>query len=119
MSRRSLLDVGQPVGRGRHLGGELGTPQPQHAAQLLDPEVVVDDAAHLVQGEAELLERDHPVEARELHGCVGAVAGPLVGPRGRQQPDPVVVTQHPHRHLAQAGELSDGQHVTVLPPDTV
>ena len=89
-------------------------------AQLLRAHLVVDHRAHLGEGEAEVLERDDPVEPGELRGLVRAVAGGRVHVRGPEQADRVVVPQHPDRHAAVAGEVSDSEHDSPgLGPDTM
>ncbi|CAD5959058.1 protein of unknown function [Streptomyces sp. KY75] len=104
------LDLGQPRRRGRHRLRQLRPAQPQHPAQLLRAHPLVQDVPHLLEREAEVLERDDPVEPGELGGAVEAVAGGGVGAVRAQQPDGVVVTQHPARHPPVPGEVSDGEH---------
>jgi hypothetical protein len=68
------LDLAQP---GRVLVEflfQLGAPEREPAAQLLDRDPA-EQLACLGQGEAEVLERDDPVELAELAGRIAAVAG--------------------------------------------
>ncbi len=104
------LHPGQPGGVGRDRRREFRSAQPQHAAQLVDADLLVDEGAHLREGEAEVFEGDDPVESGELAGVVEAVAAGRVDPGGPQQSDRVVVTQHSDRHEPAAGEVSDGEH---------
>jgi hypothetical protein len=113
------LDTEQP---GRALGQlllELCLPQPQHAAQFLRGQLGVDDLVHLLQAEAEILERDDPVQPAELVRRVVAVPGRLVDDRRPEQPDRVVVPEHPGRHLPERREVPDGEHATTFLLDTV
>jgi hypothetical protein len=104
------LDLAQPGRIGVDPRLQVGPPQPQHAAQLVGGDLVVEDRTHLLEREPEILERDDPVEPGQLAGGVRAIAGDGIDVRGREQPDRVVVTQHPDRHPAVTGEVSDTEH---------
>ncbi|OEJ21293.1 hypothetical protein AS594_37430 [Streptomyces agglomeratus] len=69
------LDLDQPRRRRGHRGLQLGPPQPQHGAQFLGGDLFVQDVLDLLEGQAEVLERDDAVEAGQLGGRVVAVAG--------------------------------------------
>ena len=45
---------------------ELGSPEPQHAAQLIDGRVLGKHLADLLQAQTEIPQRDQPVQARKL-----------------------------------------------------
>jgi hypothetical protein len=72
-------------------------------------DVVVDDGGDLVEGEPQILEGHHPVESGELLDGVAPVAGERIDGRRPEQADGVVVAQHPHRHAAGPGEVSDAE----------
>ena len=112
------LDRHQPGADGARLILELDPAQPEHAAQLLRTDLLEQDATHLIEGEAEVLESNEAIEDVQLLGRIGAVAGPRIHVIGPQQPELVVVTQHPHRHLTESSEVRD-VHDSVLPPHTV
>jgi hypothetical protein len=113
------LDAGQPGRTAGELVLELRLPQPQHAAQLLRGQLRVEDLADLLQAEAEILERDDAVQPGELVGRVEPVPGRLVDDRRPEQPEGVVVPQHPRRHLTERREVSDGEHAATFRLDTV
>jgi hypothetical protein len=106
----SCRHAGESGRVGRQLGLQLGTPQAQHPAQLGDVHPVVEDREDLLEGEAEVLERDDPVEPAQLFGVVEPVPAGRVDRGGPQQPDRVVVAQHPDRYPAELGEVSDTEH---------
>jgi hypothetical protein len=106
----SRLDLGQPRRVGGQLGLQFGLAQPQHAAQLLGADLLVQHRPDLVQAEAEILQRDDAVEPGQLAGRVEAVAAGRVDPRRAEQPGRVVVPQHPHRDPAVPGEFPNGEH---------
>jgi hypothetical protein len=107
-----LREPGRPRGQ---RGFELRAPQRQHAAHLLDRDLVGQQRRHLLEGEPEVLQRDDPVEPRQLARRVAAVAGRGVDAGRAQQPDRVVVAQHPDRHPAVAGEVADREHPPIIP----
>lgn len=57
---------------------ELSATEPEHAAQLLRTELRLDDLAHLLQGEPEILQGDDPVQPAELVSRVVAIPGGVV-----------------------------------------
>ena len=110
MSRSRAWTRFDPVPAVEDLGLELGLPQPQHGPQLVAGELLVDDGPHLLQPQAEVLQRDDPVQPAQLAGPVIPVAGVRIDVFRAQQPDRVVVPQHAHRHPAEPGEVSDTDH---------
>ena len=81
------LDLGQPGAVGGDLRLQLSSAQPQHPVQHVDAELLLHHHAHLIQGEAEVLQRDDPVESGELAGRVEAVAAGWVDiGQGRSSP---------------------------------
>jgi hypothetical protein len=93
---------------------DLGSAQPQHPAQLLDRDSVVEHLADLLQAEADVTQGDDAVQPVQLMDAVAAVTVGRVDPIGPEQADLVVVAQHAWRHLSEPGELSDVQHDDVL-----
>jgi hypothetical protein len=89
---------------------QLGLAQPQHPAQLFGADLLVQHGAHLVEGEAEIFQRDDAVEPRKLAGLIEPVAAGRVDPSREEQPGRVVMTQHADRHPTVPGEVSDGEH---------
>src|SRR5690606_32264538 len=87
----SRLDPGQPRRVFGYLGGQLRAAEPQHAVQLLRPYLLLEDLPHLFEAEAEILERDQPVEPGQLSYVVVAIAGDRVDPSGAEQAECVVV----------------------------
>src|SRR5436189_166284 len=78
--------------------------------QFLDADLLVEHRADLLQREAEVLQRHSPVEPAQLADLVRPVAGHGVDVRGPEQADRVVVAQHPYRHTAVSGEISNVHH---------
>jgi hypothetical protein len=114
------LDLSESRAVGRYLLLQLGLPQPQHAAQLSRADVFVQGRGHLLQGEAQVLQGDNPVQPGELGCFVKAITGRGVDEGRLEQPDRVVMTQHPDGYPAVPGELSNGKHDTpCLVSDTV
>ncbi len=89
---------------------DLGAADPQHSSELIERRLVVEELADLVEAEAEIAQRQQPVQTRELRHRVRAVPVVGVDALGTQQADLVVVPQHPRRDLAEAGKVSDAQH---------
>ncbi len=87
--------------------------EPQHAPQLVERDLVVDDLADLGQREPEIAQGEDPVQPLELVGPVPAIAGLRVDLRRRQEAEVVVVVQRPHRHLGHTGERSDPEHDSI------
>jgi len=61
---------------------QLCPPQAQHAAQFLRCHRLVQQAADLLEAEPEILERQYPVQARQLLRRIVAVPGIAVDPLG-------------------------------------
>jgi hypothetical protein len=93
---------------------ELGLAQHQHAADLLRRDLVPEHPADLVEGQAELLERQDAVELAELAGAVVPVAGLRIGAHRAQQADAVVIAQQPPGDAGDLRELSDPEHGATL-----
>jgi hypothetical protein len=74
---------------------DLGLAHAQHAPELLERRLVVEEVADLVQAEAEIPQRKQPVQASQLVRGVRAVARDGIHSFRLQQPDLVVVAQHP------------------------
>lgn len=104
------LDLDEPCRRGGHRALQLGPTQPQHGAQFLGGDLLVQDLLDLLKGQAELFQSDDTVEAGELGSRVVPVAGGRVDMGRAQQSGGVVVTQHADRYAAVPGEVSDGEH---------
>jgi hypothetical protein len=78
------------------------------------------DRLRLLQGEAQVFQRDDAVQLGELSGLVEAVPGGRVDAGRTEQADRVVVPEHADRYPAVPCELPDAEHDgLVLPPDTV
>jgi hypothetical protein len=103
----------RPLGLRCHALRGFRPTEPQHAPELVDRDLVVDDLADFGQREPEIAQGKDPVQPLELVGAVPAVAGLRVDLRRRQQADVVVVVQGPHRHLGHAGERSDPEHGSI------
>ena len=88
----------------------------EHAADLVEDDVFGQRLADLLQGEAQVLQRQDAVQARELGGGVVAVAGRRIDRLGFEQPDVRVVAQLADRGLRDAGEVADLEHVAPLWP---
>ncbi len=73
---------------------QFGLAQPQHPAELLGADLLVQHGAHLFEGEAEVFQRDDAVEPCELAGFVEPVAGGRGDPGRAEQPGRVVMAQH-------------------------
>jgi hypothetical protein len=86
----------------------------QHSSQLVNRQLFVEDGADLVKLEAEVAQGHEAVESSELVGRVVAISGNGIDPARAEQSDLVVVVQHPRRHLAESGEVSNGQHGVVI-----
>lgn len=104
------LDRLQPGCVGDDRRAQLVGPGLQQRPPLASVQLVVEDPADLFEGEPEILQRDEPVGPLQLVRGIAAVAGERIHPRRREQPEPVVVPQHAHRHPGQSRELSDTQH---------
>ena len=87
---------------------------PQHPPQLVNGQVLVEDRADLLEVEAEVAQGHEAVEPGQLVCRVIAVAGRGIHPVGAEEADLVVVAKHPRGHLAEPGEVSDGQHGVVI-----
>jgi hypothetical protein len=87
--RQAGLDAGEASGLGLDLRVDLGPAQPEPAAQLGGGD---------------------PVQLGKLARLVEAVSAGRVDAGGLEQPDRVVVAQHPDRDPAVALELSDAEH---------
>lgn len=121
-----LLDeVEAPFHIDESRGGEpvlllhLGTPDAQECRDPVGVDALGEDRRDVVETEAELTQGDDPVQTLELRRIVRPVAGELDHVGGDEQPGRVPVPEHPVGHLADLRERSDGQHVSVLPSDTV
>ena len=53
---------------------DLGSPQPQHSAKLLDRDVLGEDLPNLLQAEADVAQRHDAVESPQLVNAVEAVS---------------------------------------------
>jgi hypothetical protein len=104
------LDPGQPGGLGFDLCLNFGPPENEHAAKLGRAYPLVEYRAHLLESEAEVLQGDNAIQVRKLAGRIEAVRSIRIHVRGLEQPDLVVVTQHPNRDPAVPGKLSDAEH---------
>src|SRR5690349_3468467 len=114
------LDPGEPGRLGLDAGLDLRPAQPEHAAQFRRADLLREDRLHLLQGEAEVLERDDAVQLVELARLVEAVPGSRIDAGRPDQPDRVVVPEHPDRDAAVPCELPDAEHdVSGLQPHTV
>ncbi len=91
----------------------LRVAEAQHAAQLVDGHLVVDDLADLGEREPEVAEGEDPVQSLELVSAVPAVPGLRVDLRRRQEAHVVVVVQGAHRHLGHTGERPDPEHDSI------
>src|SRR5438552_3775686 len=92
----------------------LGPTHPQHPPQLVNSQLLVEDGANLIEVEAEVSQSHEAVESSELMRRVIAIASSGIHPDGVEEADLVVVAQHPRRHLAEPGEVSDGQHGVLI-----
>jgi hypothetical protein len=88
------LDLRQPGCVRGDLGLQFGLAQSQHSAQLPGADLLIQNRAHLLEGEAEILQGNDAVEPRELTGLVEPVAAGRVDLGRAEQPDRVVVAQH-------------------------
>jgi hypothetical protein len=98
---------------------DLGLPQPEHPPQFLYRYLTGEGLPDLFQAEAEVAQGHDRVQLAQLLNAVQAVPTGRPDLLGNQQAKLVVVPQHARRHLAEPGELSDGQHVPLIRPDTV
>src|SRR5207248_6664078 len=74
---------------------DLGSADPQHAPELFDRRVLLENVANLLQGEAQFAQGHYPVEPAQLAGSVKPVSVGRVDLVRREQADLVVVAQHP------------------------
>ena len=86
----------------------------EHPAELFERHLVVQDHADLIEGETEVAQGQQPMQTAELRDPVRPVPGGRVHSLGLQQTDLVVVTKHPRRNPAEAGEVSDAQHDDII-----
>ena len=117
--QQARLDPGQPGRLGLNAIKDLGSAQLEHAAQLGRADLFGQDRLHLLQGEAEVLQRDDAVQLGQLPGLVEAVPVDSINAGRTEQADRVVVPEHADRYAAVPGELPDAEHGPVVPPDTV
>jgi hypothetical protein len=89
---------------------ELGSAKTQHPGELLERRLTVEQSADLLKREAQVTQRQQPVKAGELVHAVRAVTRIRVDAFRPEQPQLVVVAEHPRRDLPEPGELSDVQH---------
>jgi 8-oxo-dGTP pyrophosphatase MutT (NUDIX family) len=89
---------------------DLRAANAQHAAELLERWIFLEQATDLIEAQAEIPQREQSVQTGELGDTVRAVARCRVDLCGTQQPELVVVPQRAGRHVAEAGEISDAQH---------
>jgi hypothetical protein len=114
------LDPGEPGRLGLDPGLDLRPAQLEHPAQFGRGHLLLEDRLHLLQGEAELLERDDAVQLVQLARLVEAVPRVRVDAGRPDQPDRVVVPEHPDRNAAVPCEFPDAEHdVSGLQPHTV
>ena len=71
----------------------LGSAQGQHAANLFRRDVVEHHAFNLVERQAQLFQRQDPIEIRQLVSAVIAVAGKLIGVTRLEEADLVVISK--------------------------
>jgi hypothetical protein len=102
--------LGQPRGVGVDLLRQLGMATAKQITQLLGRDLLVEDLPALREAEAELLQRHQRIHAADLRCRVPAVARVVLDPDGGDEPELVVVTQHPDRHAGVTSEISDAQH---------
>ena len=85
----------------------------QHRHELLERWIVVEQLADPFEAEAQVAERDHPVQSLELGDSIEAVSALRVHAIRAQDAELVVVAERSRRHLAEPGEISDAQHDVV------
>ena len=81
---------------------QLGAPQDEHAAKLVEHDPVQEPPG-LGEGEPELLQGHDPVEPPQLLRRIAAVPGVRVDRHRPQQPDIVVVPERANRYARRAG----------------
>src|SRR5215469_11558047 len=104
------LDPGEPGSLGLYLSLDLGPAQPEHAAQFRRAHLLLQDRLHLLQGEAKILQRDDAVQLGELARLIEAVSAGRLDAGWTEQPDRVVVPEHPDRDATVPRELTDTEH---------
>lgn len=95
---------------------DLGLANAQHAPQLIERRLRIEQPADLLEAEAEIPQRQEPVEPAPLGHGIGPISRCRVDPAGLEQSQLVVVAQHPGRDLSESGELSDVQHDDLSDP---
>ena len=111
MSMTLYLKNGAPAGaRPRAPSQQL-----EHPAKFRRAHLLRQDRLHLLQAEAEVLQRDDAVQLGELARLIETVAAGRIDAGGPEQPDRVVVPEHPDRDAAVPCELPDTEHDVFRP----
>jgi hypothetical protein len=93
---------------------QLGLPEAQHASQFVRRHRLFQQTTNLLQAKPGVLQRQGPVQARELRGGIVAIARVAVDRLGLEQTRVAILAQRLDRHLRQTTELTDLEHAAPL-----